>query len=101
MRVNYDGAERDSIGTSLQGYVDISYRELCEKLGDPIRTSGDKVQAEWVIDNHGDIATIYDYKEYGTPVEHVRDWHIGGRGEAAVELISELFPNAHVRGRGW
>ena len=74
-------------GTSLQGHIDISYHQLVEIFGEPtyVGNVDDKVRCEWIIefynedeDSYG-ISTIYDWKEeFNTPIEWVREWHIGG-----------------------
>lgn len=73
-----------SNGTSRIGTLRITYSQLLAKLGEPCfgpEHSGDgKVRAEWLLQfEDGSIATIYDYKEYETPIEKVTEWSIGGR----------------------
>lgn len=94
------GTPEDGDGTSLQGYVDISYAELVEAFGEPDGGDGYKTDAEWTFlvedteafDTPSGMAaiTIYNWKDgpsYGArPVEHIRDWHIGGRNNRAVLL---------------
>lgn len=87
-------------GTSLQGYMDISYEELCKKLGKP-NMEGDpyKVDAEWGIKfSDGTVATIYNYKtgrrylgDEGLDVEDIRDWHIGGHNKSIVARVCKLL----------
>ena len=98
-------AYRYSAGTSFSGYIDISYAELVEQLGNGIGGSDDnKVEAQWVIQfGNGQIATIYNYKDGrnymgldGKDKEDIRDWHIGGRGQAVLKSVSELFPKSIV-----
>ena len=86
-------------GTSLQGYVTTTYAELVARFGEPTLTNGDKVTAEWVLDfkvvKPGEAdedfdyvtATIYDWKEYETPMGNYR-WHIGGKDLDAVEAVT-------------
>ena len=92
-------------GSSFSGYIDISYAELVEKLGEPCDFYDDyKSDAEWVIQfGNGQIATIYNYKDGrnymgldGKDKEDIRDWHIGGRGQAVLASVSELFPKSIV-----
>lgn len=101
--------ERDEIiryvgGTSLKGYIDISYAELVEKLGEGTDYFDDhKCDAQWIIQfESGQIAAIYNYKDGrnymgldGKDKEDLRDWHIGGRGQNVLKKVSELFPE-HV-----
>lgn len=93
------------IGTSLQGAMDASFAEICERLGPPDSCGdGYKVDAEWVRRGpSGVIFTIYNYKSgrnYLGPdaidVAEIRDWHIGGYGKQAVEEVRKLFPNATI-----
>jgi hypothetical protein len=89
-----------SNGTSLQGYIQISYAELIAVLGLP-HTNGDgfKVDAEWVIElASGRVATIYNYKDgknynrgNGLPVEDITDWHVGGTSPEVVLEVRALF----------
>jgi hypothetical protein len=85
-------------GTSLQGYVSTTYAQLVEQFGEPTFTNGDKVTAEWCLDikvvRDGELdedydiitATIYDWKEYETPMGRYR-WHVGGDSYEAVDAV--------------
>ena len=95
-------------GSCLQGYIDESYDRLVEVFGEP-NSDGDeyKVQKEWVIEfADGTIATIYDYKEgdayngegQGKHYTQVTDWHVGGRNQRAVMLVSEALDGMHEAG---
>lgn len=85
-------------GTSLQGYVAVSYDELLSKFGEP--TVGDeyKVDAEWeILFEDGKVATIYNWKDgknYNGPdgleVRHITDWHIGGHDNEVVSRVKGL-----------
>jgi hypothetical protein len=78
-------------GTSLQGYVTARYDQLVAVFGEPDLTNGDKVTAEWCLDfEDGTAATIYDWKEYETPMGQYR-WHIGGKSQAAVSAVIDTF----------
>ena len=96
--VTYTRGSRAS-GTGLQGYLDISYDELVEKLGDPDPSPDEyKVDAQWVlVFEDGQMATIYNYKTgrmYNGPtapaVEAIRDWHVGGAGPTILARVSLL-----------
>jgi hypothetical protein len=91
---------KEWIGGSLQGYIDISYAELIEKLGAPSENFDDyKSDAEWTLKfEDGTGATIYNYKTgknycgaEGLETEDIRDWHIGGESKKAVEKVFEYF----------
>jgi hypothetical protein len=80
-------------GTHLQGEIRVSFDKLQSVFGNPILNEpGDKVQAEWMIlfDN-GVVATIYDWKEYGTPYEKVSVWHVGGFSKSALYKVRETL----------
>lgn len=77
-------------GTSLVGYVTTTYATLKKVFGEPI-TDFDKSTAHWNIQApDGTVATIYDYKEYHTPLGEYR-WHIGGHSDRALLLVEFLL----------
>lgn len=84
-------------GTCLQGYVVTTYDKIVEVLGEPI-TDIEKSTAHWNIQApDGTVATIYDWKEWMTPVGEY-EWHIGGHGPKAlllVEFILGLKPRVY------
>tara|TARA_E500000331_G_C16984131_1_gene594857 strand:+ start:270 stop:515 length:246 start_codon:yes stop_codon:yes gene_type:complete len=74
--------------------VKTSYGELLNIFGKPsCGESGDgKVQVEWVIMfKDGRLCTIYDWKEYDTPVESVIQWHLGGHDSVGPNRIKEII----------
>lgn len=90
-------------GSGVAGYIDISYAELVEVLGEPGPSDEYKVDAEWELTDGTSGATLYNYKDgvnyngpSGTPTENIRDWHIGGNADS-VQMIRELFPVHAVR----
>lgn len=90
-------------GSSLRGYIDISFTELFDRLGPSLEGDAHKVDAEWIIQDGHVVATIYNYKDGvnylgapGTPTHEITDWHIGGFDSRAVDLIHAIFPNADV-----
>lgn len=81
-------------GTSLSGYLNVSYQTLVELLGEPnAPVDGYKTDAEWhvKVKEEGDApayATIYNYKDgknyrgaEGLNVEHIKDWHVGSKSK--------------------
>ena len=86
-------------GSSLQGYIDLAYNDICKVFGKPTGSDGYKVDAEWIIKFDNDaVATIYNYKngknylgEEGLAVEDIRNWHIGGFNKEAVALVKETL----------
>ena len=89
-------------GTSLQGYIQTSYADLVGCFGPSDESSYDdfKSDAGWTITfADGVVVTIYNWKdgpnycgEDGTPVEFIREWHIGGhRGTDAEGRVKEVM----------
>lgn len=77
-------------GTSLQGKMSAYYHQLVEVFGEP-DGGGDKTTVEWCLEfEDGTIATIYDWKEYETPMGLHR-WHIGGKNKSAVFAVMDAF----------
>ena len=81
----------------------VTYEQLVRTFGPPnLGPSNDnKVQAEWLIEfinQYQDkvIATVYDYKQYNTPVEQITYWSIGGFNNEAAALVEEALLNADV-----
>lgn len=90
-------------GTSLQGYVDVSYAKLCKVFGEE-HSSGDgyKTDAEWGLEfEDGDqvvVATIYNYKDgknykghRGKATSRIRMWHVGGNDPRALEMVNKVL----------
>ena len=77
-------------GTHLQGHVITTYDTLVELFGKGLG-SGDKTTQEWVLEfSDGTVATIYDWKEYSTPMGLYR-WHVGGLSPIAVQRVEEAL----------
>ena len=95
-------------GTGFLAYMDIGYADLVATLGAPGQADGFKVDAEWILEFPAPdrtVATIYNYKtgrNYLGPsapaTEDLRDWHIGGHDQRAVDCVAKLFPQATVSG---
>lgn len=80
----------DANMTSLQGYMPARYDQLVAVFGEP-EGSGDKTTAEWCLAfEDGTVATIYDWKEYETPMG-LYSWHIGGMSNLAVARVQQAF----------
>lgn len=86
-------------GTSLRGHVTATLADLIETFGEPMRTSfgDDKTTVEWVLvfeneDEADTVATIYDWKNEGTPKFHeVFEWNIGGKDYDAVIKVHDAL----------
>jgi len=86
-------------GTSLQGYINATYKELVAVFGKPTDGDGYKVDAQWLIEfDNGTLATIYNYKDginyngrSGTPKTQITEWHVGGFDKNAPLLVNEIL----------
>ena len=89
----------DACGTSLIDSITVPYAQLVEIFGKPDGGDGYKTDVEWTLILPGGIvATIYNWKDgptycgaSGTPVENIRDWHIGGNKREALWLVQQII----------
>lgn len=90
--MNYKKATtKDTVGTSFKGDLKTTYNILIDTFGKPHETDLDKIQAEWRFKfEDGTVATIYDWKEYETPINNVTDWHVGGNSKKAAFYINAI-----------
>jgi len=75
--------------TSLKGYIETTYQDLVDRFGKPTFEDHDpreKVNAEWVLEIDGKIATIYNWKTGQIPMEK-HDWNIGGHDSSVLYLF--------------
>lgn len=89
----------DRNGTSLQGYITLSFADLVATFGQPEESDGYKVSTEWTFEaDNGQVFALYDYKDTnlydkGLPsVEQFRalrsfEWHIGANGNSDIEAF--------------
>ena len=90
------------IGTSLRGYINASYDQLVEVLGEPSNTepSGDdKVQKQWIVEYNKEFYTVYDWKTYSEEItlNVLHEFNVGAKGNAD-DFISELESKIAVNG---
>lgn len=83
-------------GTHLLTTINLPFYTIVGALGDPIWFKADegdgKVRVEWDIKfQDGEVATIYDWKEYKRRPEDVTDWHIGGRSFEVVQRVYDIL----------
>ena len=84
-------------GTHLVGYIDLTYADIVSVLGED-EGGADKSLAMWSIKfEDGQIATIYDYKNYGWNKEDITHWHIGGNDDKVLELVQKHSQGAALR----
>jgi len=83
-------------GSSLKGYISITYPQLVSILGEPTYSaeSGDsKVQKEWVVEFEGNVFTIYDWKTFDEDytINELDEFHVGGKTDANnfIEALSD------------
>lgn len=86
----YDYFDDKFNGTCLQGRVTTTFDRLVSLLGEGLGT-GDKTTQEWMIEfSDGTVATIYDWKQYETPLGFY-NWHVGGHSSTAVRRVEALL----------
>ena len=95
--LDFQQADSLTVGSSLKGYINATYSQLLEILGEPTynEPSGDgKVQVEWVVSFEGDIFTIYDWKTFDEryTLEEYDRWHVGAKVYSGdfEDLIEQL-----------
>ena len=99
----------DINGTSLRGYLEVSYEDLVKKLGEPSNYFDDyKSDAAWNVQWYdGDTASIYNWKNgknycglEGLNVEDIRVWNVGGltRSEGVARLQRLFEPLTYKLG---
>jgi hypothetical protein len=79
-------------GTSLQGYVTTTMRDLISAFDEPtFYYPGDKVTVEWThVFPDGSVATVYDWKRYkdeAPDMDELMEYNIGGFNRDVVELV--------------
>lgn len=93
--LNIKKADIDKIGGGKMGSIIVSYADLVKTIGEPqkLGSPDDKVQAEWGIKVAGRGLRIYDWKQYGTPLEEVKEWNIGGTpsDRQAIRVLSAFI----------
>lgn len=97
-KLEKDQAGKETWGSSLKGYIKVTYPKLVEILGEPTysEASGDsKVQKEWVVEYEGNVFTIYDWKTYDVEytMNELDEFHIGGKTYAGdfIEALEKLI----------
>ena len=91
-------ARSHAYGTSLQGYIRVSYTKLVRILGRPLKGDGYKTDAEWVLKIGLRIVTIYNYKTgksylgpKGLPISKITNWNVGGTSKEVVSLVRQAL----------
>jgi hypothetical protein len=106
-KLTFKEAKWDAIsGTSLQGYVNVTYATLKKVFG---KEHGDgdgyKVDAEWMLQfSDGVVATIYNYKDgknycgrSGLAKSKITDWHVGGNSARAVANVEAMLEKHYAK----
>jgi hypothetical protein len=97
--LNFTTSNVNVNSTSLQGYIQCNYVNLCAMFGAPVTKGLDKSDAEWSIKfDDGQVATIYNWKngknyngDAGMATHNIIHWHVGGKSPAVVERIEQLI----------
>ena len=105
----HNDIEIDIDGTSLRGYINVSYVELVEKLGKPSDFFDDyKSDATWNVSWYdGDKATIYNWKNgknycgpEGLNAEDITLWNVGGLTDSkGLARLSQMFSSVESKRR--
>lgn len=96
--------------THLQGKFAMAYDALVCALGEPHYkyevephtahiTGIDKTDIEWAFKlPSGAVCTVYNWKDGiaycgsdGIPVEHLREWHVGGHFQSVVDELADVI----------
>lgn len=99
------------VGTHGQGTIETTRGALVRAFGEPQfeELTGDKISVEWSIEfEDGTIATIYDWKRYGSGYygedeedaellgdNEPYDYSIGGESKKAYELVVQALKAAN------
>jgi hypothetical protein len=96
--LDFQQADSLTVGSSFKGYINATYSQLIETLGEPTydEPSGDdKVQVQWVISFEGDTFTIYDWKSGSREYmeNELTQFNVGGKTYAGyfIEKIESLL----------
>ena len=95
----HNDTDIETMGTSLQGVVRTTYRDLVEIFGKDTCIDTYKTDAEWeLIFSDNQVATIYNYKdgrnylgEDGLDKKDIIDWHVGGKSKDVYYRIEEIL----------
>jgi len=102
----HNQAKIETSGMYLQGYIRCSYDDLVDAFGVSSNWDNYKSDAEWQICfEDGTRATIYNYKDgknycgkYGLEVQEIKEWHIGGFNQDAVDRVSKALHATNLTG---
>ena len=83
---NLESAVQETGGSSLQGYIDATYQDIVNALGQPnCPVDEHKVDVEWAFKLDDTVITIYNWKngynycgESGMSVGLMNHRHVGG-----------------------
>jgi len=88
----------------FRGYLHATYDEIVNVLGTPNRQSDQNTDAEWVIEEGGQVFNLFNWRngrryrgERGLDLAEIREWHIGGKTPEVVFAAKELFPDHEVQ----
>ena len=80
--------------TYKQGTIVCTFKELVETFGPPDfipESYQDKSQVEWILEENGVVATIYDWNQLDTTgLDEIQIWNIGGKSYEASVLVNKL-----------
>lgn len=79
----------------LAGYIDVTHKQLVDKLGESLGPSSDgKIREEWYLKfPDGTYASIYDWKS-NRPISSITKWNVGG-SRKSLAYVHAVFGQSH------
>ena len=99
IQINKNISKESVIGTSLIGYILLTYDQLVKIFGEP-NSLGDqyKVDWEWVLKLNDTVITIYNYKtgpcylkQEGIRPQNINDWHVCGKFVHDLKILEDYI----------
>ena len=88
-------AINEKVTGTLKGYINASYYELVDILGEPtFKTEGGyKINFEWVVSYKGRIYHVYDWKVYASEslTEPNFGWNVGSDKSASQFILAMVL----------
>ncbi len=103
----YDVNQNSLIGTSLIGYINLSYDELKKIFGKP--TNGDryKIDWDWVLRLNDSVLHIYNYKDGPSYTgkksikgKDITDWHVSGKYAYDLKILEDYIKQEYPEFNG-
>jgi len=91
------------VSSGLVGYVKASFKKIKSAFGQPQNYDPDtkeKTRIKWAFKINNDpnmVFTIYDYKDKKTPIEELKEFHVGVKGRKTKDLIKKIFDQKKIK----